>query len=84
MRTSNKLLLGALNVLGFESLAAFDQLKADGLAFVEGFEAPASDRGVVDEDVLTGILGDEAEALFVVEPFDFAAGHTVLLLIGTS
>jgi hypothetical protein len=31
---------------------------------------------VVNEDVLACILSDEAEAFFIVPPFNFAAGHS--------
>jgi hypothetical protein len=31
---------------------------------------------VVDEEFLPGVIGDEAEAFFFIEPFHFAAGHS--------
>jgi hypothetical protein len=33
----------------------------------------------MNKDVLTGFLRDKPEALLVVKPLDFAAGHNVLL-----
>src|SRR6267143_6944762 len=33
------------------------------------------------ENILPGILSDETKPFFVVEPFDFAAGHIFLLMV---
>src|SRR3954471_15806252 len=49
---------------------------ADARAFGERLEALGVDAGVVDEEVLAGIVRrDEAEALVVVEPLDGSGGH---------
>jgi hypothetical protein len=80
----DKLLRRPLNVLGFETLPALDQLKAHDLTLVQGLETAAGDLGMVHKDILTGILNDEAESLFIVEPFDFATGHTVLRWVSFS
>jgi hypothetical protein len=65
----------ALDILGFQSLFAGNGFKENFVAFVQGFESRADDGRVMHKNVLTGILGDEAEALFVVEPLYFSAGH---------
>ena len=46
------------------------------LALSQGAEAVGLDGGEVDEHVAAAVIvGDEAEALFVVEPFDSAVIH---------
>ena len=48
----------------------------DLLALSQGTEALGLDGGEVDEHVAAAVVvGDEAEALFVVEPFDSAVIH---------
>jgi len=69
-----------LDVLGFEPFRAFNDLEIDNFPFVQSFEAIAKDGRVVNEYVFTGVLRDEAESLFVVKPFDFAAGHRLVAL----
>src|SRR3954451_19723071 len=51
-------------------------VEADARALGERLEALGVDAGVVDEQVLAGIVRrDEAEALVVVEPLDGSGGH---------
>jgi hypothetical protein len=53
---------------GWTLLSLYD-IELHAFAFVERLEAPASDRRMVDEQVLAAILGrDESEPLVVVEP----------------
>lgn len=42
---------------------------------MQGLVSPAKNAGVMDENVLTLILGDKTEAPSVVEPFNLATGH---------
>jgi len=65
----------ALDVRSFQSLFAGDDLEGNFVAFIQGFESLTGDGRVVHEYILAGILGDEAEAFFIVEPLDFAASH---------
>src|SRR5688572_32246488 len=67
----------ALNVLGFQALAAINDFEVDDFALVQRLETVSEDGRVVDENVLTRILSDEPEAFLVVKPLDFAAGHNV-------
>jgi len=66
----------ALNVFGFGTFIAGNDVKRHFISFVQGLETLADDGGVVNEDVLAWILCYEAEAFFVVPPFNFAAGHS--------
>jgi len=66
---------GSLRALG--ALADFE-LNASVL--VEGLEATGLDLRVVNEDIAIGVIrGDEAEALFSVEPLDSSLCHVFLL-----
>jgi len=73
--------LHALDIMGFQPFFAGDDLEGNLVAFIQGFESLTRDGRVVHEDILAGILGDEAEPFFVVEPLDFAAGHISLLML---
>ena len=77
------LIRGALDVLSFQSFGAFDNLKLDGFAFVQGFEALSLNGSVVNEHILAGILGNETKTFFVVEPLDFTTGHNFFLVAET-
>jgi hypothetical protein len=70
-----RLSLGALNVLGFQTLVTGNDIKRDDLAFVQRLEAPADDGCVVNKNILTGFLGNEAKPFFVIEPLYFATCH---------
>jgi hypothetical protein len=66
--------LGALGTLADFELNA--------LVLVEGLEATGLDLGVVNEDIAIGVVrGDEAEALFSVEPLDGSLCHLFLLIV---
>src|SRR5690606_32651516 len=62
---------------------ALGHFELDALAFGQGLEAAALNLAEVGEQVLTaGIRGNEAEALFFVEPLDDAGfGHVDFLLM---
>src|ERR1051325_1110762 len=60
------------DVRRLQAFGAVGDFELDGCAFSEGTEAAGLDRAEVDEDVLSALRGDEAEALGVVEPFDGA------------
>ena len=72
--------LHPLDIFGLRPLVAGDDVKTDRLAFVQRLEAVALDRGVMHEDILPRFLDDETKTFLIVEPFDFAAGHTILLI----
>jgi len=67
--------LHALDVFGFQTFFAGDDLKGHRVALIQCFESLAGYGRVMHENVLTGTLGDEAEPFLVIEPLDFAAGH---------
>ena len=73
--------LGAFDVFGLQTLFARNNVEVDVVAFVQSSEAFSLDRAIVDEDVLTGFLGDEAKPVFVVKPLYFATGHNALSLL---
>jgi hypothetical protein len=64
-----------LDFLSLGSLFAGDNLENDFLTFAQRFEPVPKDCGVVNEHILAAILGNEAKALFIVPPFDFASSH---------
>jgi len=68
----------AFDVFSLQTLFARNNIEVDVVAFVQGPEAFALDRAVMDEDVLTGFLGDEAKPVFVIKPLYFATGHNAL------
>src|SRR5947209_9893981 len=63
------------DLVGLRALLALDDLEGDPLALVEALVAVHLDGGVVDEDVLAAVHGDEAEALLGVEPLHGALCH---------
>jgi hypothetical protein len=67
----------SLNILGFESFVARDDLEDDVFTFVQRLETHADDGRVMHEHILAGFLGDEAKTFFIVEPLYFATSHTV-------
>src|SRR5512139_3390858 len=68
------------HVRGLEALRALDHVELHLLTLGQALEAVALDRAVVAEDVLTPVvLGDEAEALRVVEPLHRASCHSTSL-----
>jgi hypothetical protein len=71
--------MNPLNILRLGAFIAADDIEADFLAFVEGLEAGTENGSVMDENILSRVLGDEPEPLFIIEPFDFATGHIFLL-----
>src|SRR5688572_29087493 len=57
------------------SLLTLHHVELHAVALGQGLEAVALDRRVMDEAILgTAIRGDEAEALRIVEPLDYALG----------
>jgi hypothetical protein len=68
---------GSLGALG--TLTDFE---LNALVLVEGLEATGLDFRVVNEDIAIGVIrGDEAEALFSVEPLDGSLCHLFLLIM---
>jgi hypothetical protein len=60
--------LGERHVRGLQTLGALLDVELDRGALSQAAEAIALNRGKMDEDVLSALSGDEAEALGVVEP----------------
>jgi hypothetical protein len=67
--------LGALDVLGLQTLVAGNDVERDRFAFVQRFEASPQDGCVMNKHILPRLLGDEAEPFFVIEPLYFATCH---------
>jgi hypothetical protein len=72
--------LDALDVFGFQPFFTGDDLEGNDVAFIQVFESLPGDGRVMHKNVLPGTLADEPEPLFIVEPFDFAAGHNDSLI----
>lgn len=68
--------VGTLDVFCLQTLFAGDDVEDDLITFIERSEALALNSAIVDEYVLAGFLCDETETMFVIEPFNFAAGHS--------
>src|SRR3954452_13986256 len=66
---------GGADGVGLRTLRALDDLELHALPLVEGLVPVHLDGRVVDEDVLTAVDGDEAEALLGVEPLHGALCH---------
>ncbi len=69
----------ALDVLGLEALLTGDNVEDNLFALVQGFVTSSEDGGVMYEDVLAAVLNDEAEPVLVIEPLNFATGHSFAL-----
>src|SRR5258708_26625944 len=67
-----------LDVLGFWTFVAGDDVEVDIFPFVQDFETGSDDRRVMHKNILSCILGDEAEPFFIIPPFHFATGHKSL------
>ena len=65
----------ALDVLGFQPFVAGRDFEGNRFSLIQGFITLTQDGGVMNKNILSRILGNKAEAFFVVEPFHFAAGH---------
>lgn len=63
-------LLEFLHVFRLRTFRAFDDVKADAIAFIEGFEPLALDRGKVNKHVRPVVLLDETEPFCLIKPFD--------------
>jgi hypothetical protein len=66
------------DVLGFLPLSARTHVELDDLAGLERPVAAALDVGVVDEDVVTLLTGDESEALLGIEELHCACSQRSL------
>jgi hypothetical protein len=71
-----------LDVCCLFALGTSGDVEGDALAFLEGFEAAGVDCRVMREEILATIFRcDEAKAFCVVEPFNCAGCHFLMLLI---
>jgi len=67
---------------GLGALGALADLELNALVLVEGLEPTGLDLRVVNEDITVGVIrGNEAEALFSVEPLDGSLCHVYLLIV---
>src|SRR5688572_16470244 len=67
---------------GLRALGALTDFELNTLVLVEGLEATGLDLRVVHEDITIGVIrGNEAEALFSVEPLDGSLCHLFLLIV---
>ena len=67
--------LNTKDVLCFWPFVTIDNLECDDFPFQQCLVSLPLNGGVMDENIVTLFLSDEAKALFVVEPFDFPTGH---------
>ena len=64
------------DVVCLRPLLALAEFEGHSLSLLEGFVPAAFDGGVVDEDVLSALVGgDEAVALLTVEPLHNSLRH---------
>src|SRR6478735_68928 len=71
------------DLLGLRALGTLGDVELHALGLLERAVAAALDGAVVHEDVRAAtVLGDEAEALFSVEPLDCSLCHGNLISLG--
>tara|TARA_Y100000814_G_C12112871_1_gene327816 strand:+ start:377 stop:586 length:210 start_codon:yes stop_codon:yes gene_type:complete len=63
------------HILSFVTLAAFTDLKLNGLALFEGSIARPFDIRVVNEDIFSAFSRDESEALLSIEELHCSLWH---------
>src|SRR5687768_7659741 len=68
------------DVRGLEPFRPLDHLELYTVSFGEGAEAIGDNGRMVNEDILTAVLRNEAEPLCIVEPFNRALRHCYNLL----
>ena len=78
-----QLCLDGLHVLGLPALGPLDHVELDRLALLQRTESLGLDRGVMNENVLTVLAGDESETFCVIEPFHCALFHLNRILLET-
>jgi hypothetical protein len=71
------------NVLGFFALFPGCSVELYELTLFEAFVAVALDVGEMDEDVITLLARDEAEALFCIKKFHCSLCHDYSILKAT-
>ena len=69
----------ALDVLGLGSFFTGHNVEDNSFAFIKRLETSPRNRRMMHEHVWPTFLHDEAEPMFVIEPFYFAAGHSIPL-----
>jgi hypothetical protein len=68
--------LAGCNIDRFEAFSALSGGILHYLPFAESLESRTGNVGMMDEQILSSIIGnDESETLLIVEPFDFAFCH---------
>ena len=75
LRQADRLSSSSLDVLGLGALVTVHKFVVNKLSFVQGLVPGAKNRGVMDKNILSLILTDEAEAPAVIEPFNLSTGH---------
>ncbi len=72
--------LGRANLGRFRTFYSLSSLIFDFLTFFERFESLAKDIGVMDEQILAAVIGDDkSKSLLLIEPFYCACCHKFLL-----
>jgi hypothetical protein len=69
----------ALDVLGFGSFFTGHNVENNSFAFIQRLKTSPRNRRMMHEHVRPTFLHDEAETMFVIEPFYFATGHSIPL-----
>jgi hypothetical protein len=59
------------DLVGLWTLLPLDHFKLDSVTFLQGLEAFTFDGRVMNEDIRSAILADEAVTLGIIEPFHF-------------
>jgi hypothetical protein len=72
----------ALHLVSFQTFFTVDDLKGDGIAFLQSFIALSLNAGVMDKNVLPGIFDNEPVSPSVIKPLDFAARHDDSCFLG--
>jgi hypothetical protein len=78
---NSQLALDGLDVLSLPSLGSLHYVELDGLAFLEGTKTLRLDGGVMHENILAVLAGDESETFCVIEPFHCALFHLNWMLL---
>lgn len=64
-----------LDVLGFWTFVAGHDVEHNQISWMEGFMAFSQDGRVMQKNVLSSLLGDEAIAALFIPPFNFSTRH---------
>ena len=65
----------ALDIHSFGAFLPIHEFKIDQFTFMKSLIAFALDARMVDKNILSGFLGNEAKAPFIIKPLDLATRH---------